>query len=281
MSHAGLLAASKPNLPTGLQFHSDEPQLVAAFNSGQPLDTISSATLSLIFKSFSTQPEILSVPFARSLRFIESGTSVCITDKIKTPERADKYLFSLPMSFYQAQRLYQLQTLPPISKRWLNEKGEIRRVSQVLKVHPNARILLPEHYSFGERLDKDLNNINPEQVVVTASDIYSSYLDMFEAQRAEFTILFPAAVYERFGERLPKARSYNIEQASEYITGRFLCSNTAAGKQFIQLMNQVLRTLYGTQEYAEAHTRYLNSDDIPEVTRFIQHFAETLNKLDE
>ena len=95
-----------------------------------------------------------------------------VFNKIKAPEREKNHLYSLPLSFFQTQRFYQLASLPPIEKEFLDEKGRILSISHVLETFPDSFIVLPEEYSFGERIDDDLKQVNREQILRIANNIY-------------------------------------------------------------------------------------------------------------
>ena len=102
--------------------HSDDVHLISRVNENfQPYST-SVDTAQLLLDSIGYKQPVLNIPFVRSFNQMDAGLSICIMNKIKNPERNNKYIFSLPLNFFQTQRLYQLSSLEPIGSELLDEE---------------------------------------------------------------------------------------------------------------------------------------------------------------
>ena len=221
---------------------------------------------------------VLHVPLVRSFAYMRQGKNVCVLNKIKSPEREQKHLYSLPLSFFQTQRFYQLASLPPIEKEFLDEKGRILSISRVIKAFPDSFIVLPEEYSFGERIDDDLKQVNREQILRIANNIYySRFMEMFSKGKSDFALIFPATLYRSFGENTPlKVRSYSIADNPDYVSGHVICPNTPQGTEHIKRINAAIKRIYLTPAFINAHTRYLPAQDKQNLRTIIEQSIEKL-----
>lgn len=262
---------------TALELHSDDQSLSSNINSSVSNVSASVDTVRLLMDSMALQSTVLNVPFTRSLKYIEQQQAVCIVNRIRTPERDEKYLFSLPINFFQTQRLYQLAENPPINPVFLDEQGAVKSIHAVINALPDSTILLPANYSFGHRVDTDLAQVNSHQVIPIANDdYYLSFMRIFTGKRIDFAIIFPVALYRHFGENLPvPIRKYTIANNPEYVTGHFLCGDTPKTRSFLREVNSNIKKLYSKPEYIRAHTAYLPSHSADEISRVISQHANS------
>ena len=160
------------SFPEGLALHSDDNNITQHINfNSEPVST-SVDTVKLLFQRLAWNINVLNVPLVRSVSYMEAGKAVCVINKIKTPERGKKYLFSMPISFFESQKLYQLVGLPPIPEVFLDRQGAVKSIHTLLNSQPHASILTPADYSYGERIDLDIEQINKHQIITIANHSY-------------------------------------------------------------------------------------------------------------
>ena len=261
-----------------LAFHADNAFLTERVNlQGNPYST-SVDTVQMLVNEIGYTDPVLHVPLVRSFAYMQHGENICVLNKIKAPEREKNHLYSLPLSFFQTQRFYQLASLPPIEKEFLDEKGRILSISRVLEAFPDSFIVLPEEYSFGERIDDDLKQVNREQILRIANNIYySRFMEMFSKGKSDFALIFPATLYRSFGENMPiKVRSYSIADNPDYVSGHVICPNTPQGAEHIKRINAAIKRIYLTPEFINAHTRYLPAQDKQNLRTIIEQSIEKL-----
>lgn len=266
-----------PGFPQGLELHSDDNNITRHINfKAQPVSA-SVDTIKLLMQRLNWQVTVLNVPLARSLSYMEAGKAVCIVNKIKTPEREKKYLFSKPVNFFEAQRLYQRTELPVIADTFLDKQGAVKSIHDVINSQPESTILTPADFSFGERIDQDLELINKNQKIPISNEAYfGSSMKMFAFKRTDYAIVFPVELYRKSGEdKTHDVRSYSIADNPKYIAGRFWCSDSPASRQLIAMVNKVAKTLYADPQFIEAHTRYLPQQSAVAIKNIIAQYATT------
>ncbi|MDC0603069.1 hypothetical protein OAP14_08590 [Aliiglaciecola sp.] len=241
--------------------HSDDVHLTSRVNENfQPYST-SVDTAQLLLDSIGYKQPVLNIPLVRSFNQMDAGLSICIMNKIKNPERNNKYIFSLPLNFFQTQRLYQLSSLEPIGSELLDENGAIKSLKNVTESYVDSAIVLPKTNSFGTRVDEELASLaRDKKVTLSNQTFYTRFMDLFSAGKADFALIFPASIYTRFGKSMPvDVRSYPISGNPRFVSGHILCSDTHAGNEFIVRVNKGIESLYQNPQYVKAHTDYLPS----------------------
>lgn len=261
-----------------LVFHADNLFLTERINlQGTPYSTAVDTVQMLVDELGYTSP-VLHIPLVRSFLNMENGENVCVLNRIKSPERERNFLYSLPLNFFQTQRFYQMASLPPIQAHLLNADGEVQNIRDVLVSYPDSFIVLPESYSFGEKVDADIAQVDKNQILRVANDAYySRFMNMFANGKSDFALIFPATVYRNFGDDMPVAvRSYPIAGNPSVVSGHVICPNTTQGASHIERINTAIKRLYTKPEFIDAHTNYLPAQDIPNLRGAIEL---TINEL--
>ena len=265
------LQAVVVDVPQVFRLYGYDTGYVSAINK-RIFKTITTDTNQLLLQKFSRNVEVIELPFARIEREMQ-GTGVrCTTDRIKTPERQQKYLFSLPVNFYLGYRLYQRADLMPLKPPVINDDGDVSNLNVLFEHEPKSRLLVSAHFSLGAYLDAELQKVpDAKKIVVTTSEYYQQFLGMFLAKRTEYAVLFPTAIQEHYHSDLPMpARSYGIAGAPAVVAGHLMCNKSEEIEQFIQQVNQALLELYQDQEFINAHQRYMLPEDAAIVARYIR-----------
>jgi uncharacterized protein (TIGR02285 family) len=186
-----------------------------------------------------------------------------------------KYLFSKPVNFFLGYRLYQQQSFPAVAAQQLNGKGQLQSVVALMQANPHAKLLVPEHFSFGELLDQQIQQLASKQVVaIGASHYHTNFIGMFASGRADFVIAYPTEMSDFMQDKSElQVRSYGIAGVPELISGHLMCTDTVANRQFIQAVDKVLTSLYQDPRFILAHTRYLKAEDAKHISRLIRQYA--------
>lgn len=263
--------AAVVEVPAQFHLYSYDAKYVNAINQRVSY-TITSDTNQLLLQRFSKAVTVAELPFARIELEMQGAGVRCTPDRIKTPERLKKYLFSYPVNFYLGYRLYQRADLTPLSVPILNAQGEVRSLSALLEDEPRSRLLVSSHFSLGHFLDAEVSKVAAsKKTLVAASEYYQQFLGMFLAKRAEYAVLFPTAIQEHYHADLPMpVRSYAIAGAPAVIAGHLMCNKSAESERFLQQVNQALLELYQEPEFLQAHQRYMLSEDAKVVAEVIR-----------
>lgn len=260
LCNAGLASASVL-LSQSFTLHSDNKNLTSRINISNTPFSAGVDTAQMLVNTIGYEGPVLEVSLKRSFNQIDNGKPVCVINKIKSDERAKKYAYSLPLNFFQTQRLFQLSALPPLSANLLDENGAVISISDVLNTYKTSAIVLPETYSFGARVDADLHNADPQQkITLSNATFFTRFMDLFSAKRAEFALIYPASLYRQFGNNMSvDARSYSISGNPEFVSGHVICGKSPAALKFIEKVNVAIKSIYANPKFIQAHTQYLPS----------------------
>lgn len=245
-----------------VQFFTDSADFKLVMENKKSPEAIVSATNSLIFKTMGLSPSLLLVPAMRTESFLDNEQGTCTFFKLKTAERAEKYLFSYPTDIFLSAKLYQLSSSPPISDTFLDQQGGLKSLSGFFNQKDNnSFLLLMQGKSFGVELDEQIRHINPSSVYfLTAEDPHDAYTNIFIKKRSDFIITYPS-VLERYAKQGIEFRSYSLPKAKQFISGRIMCNDRPASKAFIASTNNVIKQLYQTDAFLQAILKYTPSAD--------------------
>lgn len=197
--------------------------------------------------------------------------NVCFIDMIKTPQRQAHFAFSEPFSLYLGQHLYsktpltdnEIINLPQLlSNNPPKKEPEKRRKKQQLRL---AKI---SGRSYGERLDQQLNLIDPAQFYPTPVDAKTA-LKQLNNGRFELLIEYPSEV-DFYWPQISKEKiySYAISGADSYILGHMMCAKSAQTRKLIHDFNLSLKKRIPTQAFYQMQLQGVADGNKNEFTRY-------------
>ena len=268
---SGLVSGNVINT-SSITLHTDDHNLTSRINQPHSPFSASVDTAQLLVHAIGYDKPILEVSLKRSFQQIDNGESVCVINKIKSSEREKKYTFSLPLNFFQTQQLYQLASLPPLAPELLNENGEVVSIHKALNAFNASAIVLPETYSYGERVDNDLSNIDESQIIALSNPtFFSRFIKIISAGKADFALIFPASLNRSFDDTQPvEMRSYAIANNPKFVSGHVICGKTPEALAFIEKVNAAIKNIYTKPIFIEAHSKYLSENSKLIIERAIQ-----------
>jgi uncharacterized protein (TIGR02285 family) len=225
------------------------------FKNGNPINDLSVATNLHAFTP--TQQTIIFeyMTTKRSLLFMErDDKNVCVVNKIKTKERLDKYIFSLPINLFLGYRLYQHNTYTSLSGYASFDKK--LSLDELFKQLPDARVLISDQISYGDALDTQLTSLPHKNKILRSSREHDTgIIKMFEQGYAEFSILYPQQVY-KYKPGL-KGRSYAIASSPPFILGHLMCTKTKTTRAFIKQINNNLTSDTNYEQLLDIHLKFI------------------------
>jgi hypothetical protein len=262
--HESNASKTTSNNPT-IVYHEHLP-FTDAYKNQDPKTAVSAAKL-LLINSLSTRIETQFLPSARLLTKLEenNGTSICALFKLKTAERVSQYDFSLPISFMQTHRLFVRKGIGALPPTLLNAQGEIKEISDLFDTYLDAKIILWDKISQGELIDKSIKNI-PEKnkFVIQSPTEYAHLAKMINRSRADFAILYSAAVTEFENEFYPLGLlSYRIEGVEPISSVHIMCNKNKASSRFLATVNEAIIELYKTPQFVSANILNVSPNEVP------------------
>lgn len=251
-----------------------DTNMVEHYRHRSPID-VASDTNNLLLDSLSKyQFEFQIVPSARIERLMMDNEHVCVTNRLRTPSREKKYLFSQPLNLYLGIRLYYLANHITMPKTVLNNKGQVKSLSVLFEHFSQGRIGLSKGRSYGRALDQQVKLLAKENVLLrSGQQSVISIIKMLARRRIDFTIEFPVEL-KAFADVAAKGgpmRSLEIAGSPSHYIGYVACKDNLWSRQFMRDVNANLTRLYRTDAFYQAHIRYFDEADKPQ---FDKVFAE-------
>ena len=225
------------------------------------------------------------VPMPRIDILLKSTESMCVGNRIKTAERLETSVFSLPLNIYPGIRLYFLKSRDDIPKSLLNKQSELLSLTSLFQEFPERILGKTKGRSFDSFLDSEIDELSPRNLLLLSGsgNAYAINYMLFK-KRVDYVIEFPIEINGAINSYSQKVdiHSLPIANSPKLIAGRIACTDTEVGRKFIAEVNKVLINLYQTPEFYQAHARYINENDLPDFKRsFSQYFTSIVNQYHE
>ncbi|KGJ89157.1 hypothetical protein [Colwellia psychrerythraea] len=233
-------------------------------------------TSQLLMKSlpqyqFSTE-YIQSQSIARLLKKLPNS---CAPNRIKTPERLKDNIYSLPLNIYLSLKLYYKKNMKSsiLPKNALDENKRLKSLAALFTGKSTYTLGVNDGRSFGIFLDAQIAALEKHNLVVrSGTESTTSLVKMLIKDRIDYTIEYPVNVHRVLKETAANIslESLEIVGSPSYIVGYVACSKSAVGKHVIKDINAALQKLYHSADFYQAHTRYLDKNDIANFNRAYQ-----------
>ncbi len=211
-------------------------------------------------------------PLARIDRLLKAQGRVCASNRIKTVARAQHNLFSLPLNLFLGQRLYSLGPANKVPEKLLNDKQQLISLAKLFKLLPDKMLGVGQGRSYGELLDGQISQIDRNSVLMRPGKDPSVLIKMLARRRVDFLIEYPIDMNKEMRKTKQPFELSSVEVfgAPGFLAGRIACTKTDSSRRFIKLVNTALRQLYQSDEFYKAHTRYLDTADLPLFDRYFR-----------
>lgn len=253
---------------------SDDENYVKNFR--QPMaDNIDSDTNNLLLAKIKQYDIRLQyTPLGRIEKLMTSGDNYCIANRLKNATRIKENLFSLPVNLFVGLRLYSSQAIEPTL---INATGELNSLHDLFLAKPENVLLVSRGRSYGDILDQQVGEIAEKNIYVLSGQSYiQAAFEMLAHNRVDYIIEYPAEVTMmlRKHPRALNVNSVSIKGSKNYVIGYLACNKSAIGEKFIAYVNTLLKDLYQSEAFYQAHVRHLTPADVAVFTRYFnQEFA--------
>ncbi|AOT10706.1 hypothetical protein [Pseudoalteromonas luteoviolacea] len=211
----------------------------------------------------------------------QSNVAACNINMIKNEQRKREYLFSLPVNFYWAHKLYSHHDLSKAPLPVLNMQNEISSLPALFKSYNQTAIVIAENFSYGDFLDAQLDEIAPKNLIFRGgADHYETVYRMFISKRVDFLLNYPAEFHRYSNNVNLSVRSYRIAGSPKIIVGHFMCNKTEVSREFISKVNQVLLNIYDKPSFLNAHFNYLPKKEHQDLKAFIEQYFMNISHAD-
>lgn len=241
--------------------HTDNEHDLASFKQGE-MRSLSSATNLLALEPIKNDVQFAFVPLKRSLKFMAKGEPICVINKIQTTEREKQFVFSAPINLFISRRLYQHADLAS------DKMATPVNFKALFSTYPERRLIISDQISYGDKLDKMLNEIATHNKIIRRGASHNSgILDMFRENRGDYVLLYPL---ELNNSSIAKPTlSFEIAGIEPYILGRLMCVNTEKTRRLIDDVNKQIEVLNAQGELLKVHLEYYPKEIHSQVVEYL------------
>jgi uncharacterized protein (TIGR02285 family) len=227
----------------------------------------------LLFDEIGLPENLIYVPQARSQKMLNEEKSACVLFKVKTKERVGKYLFSKPIVYTVGRRLYQGIHSKPIEDTYLNNKGELMSLSELMNSRPEEFFLHLPAISYGDLMDQQISEINEFQKITRlGGELHNSQAKMFFKNRADFVLMFsPELIY--YEQRNPgiKYHSYPIKNMTDPVTVHIMCNNTPASSAWLNQVDTAINKISKLPAFSKPYENTYTPDEVDMIKKMIDN----------
>jgi uncharacterized protein (TIGR02285 family) len=156
----------------------------------------------------------------------------------------------------------------------LNKQNQITSLSALFDALPTMKLGLNQSRSYGKKLDNDIASLPQKNVYLRAGENHiKAIIEMLMQNRINFLIEFPTD-FNAVSKKIKKEvifKSIEIANSPRYILGHLACNKSEKSKIFMRDVNKSLLSLYQTEEFYQAHIKYL---DPSVIDKFRQYYQE-------
>ena len=249
-----------------------DAQDLKQFKQNQPYN-IASDTDNLLVKALPQYHiELKVVPLPRIALLLNGKESYCVPNRIKTPKRAKQNLYSKPTKLYPSLKLYWLASnkrIPATFNEAFNEASGLIVLADIFKQLPKTVLGVSGGRSFGENLDQQIAVISKNNLFVRGGEHrFLSLVKMLNDNKFDFLLEFPTEIKHvvHVIDQPDKLRSSKIAGIERFVKGFLACSKTEQNSRFIEDVNRALEQLYQSENFYQAHARYIDKVDLADFT---------------
>ncbi len=208
---------------------------------------------------------------ARINRQLKNQENTCVGNRLKTKQREEDNLFSLPINIHPNVKLYYLKDNVKLPQEVIDEDGQLTSLSALFGMLPNKVFGQAKGRSFGEFIDQQLAELAVKNIAISqGNDRYNAISRLFFKRHIDFIIDYPSQLKTKILQynESNNIASIEISNAPNYLVSYIACSKSPIGEQFINQVNQAVKVLYYSPEYYQAHIDYLPKADHDAFKRF-------------
>ena len=161
----------------------------------KPISTVADTTRILMQSLENYQ---FNVEFAKSptiTRLVNKLPNSCAPNRVKTPERMEMGIFSLPLNIALDLRVYYKKGKHPFPENALNENNRLISLSSLFTGKEFFTLAVDSGRSLGNFLDKQVAALEPHNLVVrTGGGSTKSLVEMLLKDRIDFIVDYPYSV---------------------------------------------------------------------------------------
>ena len=203
---------------------------------------------------------------------LNSKRPVCSSPMLKTSERVQRYLYSMPVVLYPNHKLFYPIKYHPLTNEVLNKTGQLKSLKKLFLAYPERTLTVGKGRSYGDFLDYEISELEGANVIIRGGLYeFTKIPQMLVRNRVDFALIYPVLyqgiMNKDFFEE--KTASVAIEGVLPYSKGFIVCTKTDLGNRVISKINEIAKSLHSDEKFYQAHINYISGMD---VKNFKKHF---------
>lgn len=231
----------------------------------------------LIQRTALIEPQTYQASVKRAFRLMSEQPPVCVRNLVKTSERAEQYLFSLPQTFFPGQKLF-FRAETAVFKGFSAREVSLR---QLLLLNPQLKVGIDAERSYSTQVDQLLQSLPEHRKSYRhGTESEATMLNMLLSGRFDLLIEYDSVVRAHLQGEIQQSALHSVwfSEAPTVVTGHIACNKHPQSYQVIKQINSGLSELYHSEAYTELHRQYL-SDDEQQV--FLKYLQQTRSQLEQ
>ncbi|GBL06040.1 hypothetical protein [Glaciecola sp. KUL10] len=191
------------------------------------------------------------LPSERVWLSLRSPRPTCTPAKIKTKERIDEFLFSLPTGITASSRIFSNNANESIADV-LNEQGEIKSLVDLANHVDDFLLFHTRNRSYGNFMDQQIKSLAPAFRQELASTTgFAAEVRLFLASRSSYLVATPILLHRAYPDVLRESFHYKIAGSPSYSLGHIMCNDTVQTRAFIEEFNTALKIMHANGVYTQ------------------------------
>jgi uncharacterized protein (TIGR02285 family) len=200
-------------------------------------------------------------------RLLKKRPNSCHPYRMKTPQRLENNIYSLPLNISLGLRRYFKQDTQygVLSQNTFPSSLQIISLASLFTGKSSYVLGVDEGRSFGVFLDEQLATLEKHNLIVRRGGIATKFLvKMLLKNRVDYIIEYPVSINEAL-KSIPiniKLDSLRIANSPDYIVGYIACHQGSLGQKVIEDINRELQRLYRSYRFYKADIQYFDKTDL-------------------
>lgn len=214
--------------------------------------------------------EVQRMSIKRIEQVLKTTPNACAANRAKLESRQKYSLFSTPQAFYLTHKLFRYNQSTGLAKHLFDENGEITSLKAVFEHTPEKIIGLAKGVSFGPFLDVEIDKLAEKNIYFRGGVNRVTALEaMLYANRVDYLLALPIDINPNPAQKA-LLEQHAIAGAPPYLIAHISCSKSEEGAKAIKAINEILDTMYHSEDYYFAHKKWFPEKDLLKLQQYLK-----------
>ncbi|MEM7419236.1 MAG: transporter substrate-binding domain-containing protein [Pseudomonadota bacterium] len=180
------------------------------------------------------------------------------TNRLKTTQRLEKYLFSAATDIYSGLRLYRHGSTENLTQPKNESKNQSLPLSTLVNSESKNILAVLANHSYGDAIDREIVKMNKNQLYIFETiNPYEQFINLFLSGKVQFIITYPEVMQPFIESDEYHIIELEIAGESQFKFGYVMCNKHEENHRFISELNTALFSLYDSGKFAQIASKHL------------------------